>query len=93
MVQGRPDRERFRAMIDDVLGPPGAGGRPRMQLIGEMVDLLARDGDLAPVIALPSRGWPLLCAADRQAIVRCHSHLLFPDDDRWFQDAARRGAG
>ena len=68
MVHGRPDPERFAAVIGGVLtGVTAGGGHPRVY--GEMVALLWEDGDAAGAVALEdlwnglaaSRSFALCC--------------------------------
>jgi signal transduction histidine kinase len=51
MVDGRPDRERYRAVIRPVVRVAGRGGRP-VRAFGEMVALLVAEGNSAAALAL-----------------------------------------
>ncbi len=53
MVNGRPDGDRFRRVLEDVLSR-AAGGQNgvRIRAYSEMVDLLWRDGERSAAIAL-----------------------------------------
>lgn len=51
MVDGKPDRERFRATIEGVIDATTAAGFTRVRVFGEMVDILRRT-DVAATIRL-----------------------------------------
>jgi signal transduction histidine kinase len=71
MVGDMPDRERFREMLASLMGALPDDERPlRLRAYGEMVDLLAKDGNVRAAIrleklwhdALQERPFALLCA-------------------------------
>ena len=63
MVDGMPQGERFRAVIDRVIGQVRAAGYPRVRAFGEMVDLLCRT-NVAATIELERLWNDLLSTSD-----------------------------
>ena len=68
MVDGAPDRDRFRATIEDAIGETRAAGFTRVRAFSEMVDILRRT-DVAATIRLEQLWNELL--RDRDVALLC----------------------
>lgn len=68
LVDGRPDRERFHAVLGELIDPLAAGRR-RMRAYGEMVDVLWRAGSTSAAVRLEELWNELL--ADREIELLC----------------------
>jgi MEDS: MEthanogen/methylotroph, DcmR Sensory domain len=68
MVDGAPDRDRFRATIDGAIDETRAAGFTRVRMFGEMVDILRRT-DVAATMRLEQLWNELL--RDRQVALLC----------------------
>jgi diguanylate cyclase (GGDEF)-like protein len=85
MVDGRPDPERFRDAVIEILDRASGGGKRQVRIYGEMVALLWARGDAGSTLALEDlwndlakiRRFVLLCAYPMRAFDRVDSGPAF----------------
>ncbi len=87
MIDGRPDRDRFAALLHELVGPLAAGERPLL-VYGGLCEMLCDLGMFRAAVAFEDLGNALI--ADRNVTVLCGYHRSWSITDEGHLEAVRQ---